>query len=267
MDEQLYKIAVSMPLEEKITKAIATIQHYADHAAERDWFSDAIYGCDSGGKDSCVIMKLAEWAGVKVEWHHNLTTTDAPETVRFIRKHHPQTTIHRPKRNFFSQLADNGLPTRRNRWCCRLFKERGGDGLVMLMGLRCEEGSRRKSRVRIYGSWRDGAMALCPLAYWTDADVWEFIRRYDVPYCELYDEPDIDRIGCVLCPMGRKHRKKQAARWPRIARAWKKAAGIYFRSHSNKTTRTLKTEDAYWEWWLSDEGLGDEQEECQMGMF
>ncbi|MEI3554168.1 MAG: phosphoadenosine phosphosulfate reductase family protein [Alistipes senegalensis] len=41
-----------------------------------------------------------------------------------------------------------------------------------------------------------------PLSIWTGADCWEYIRRYDVPYCEIYDVPGIDRTGCVFCGFG-----------------------------------------------------------------
>ncbi len=41
-----------------------------------------------------------------------------------------------------------------------------------------------------------------PLSIWTGADCWEYIHKYDVPYCEIYDVPGIDRTGCVFCGFG-----------------------------------------------------------------
>ena len=41
---------------------------------------------DSGGKDSAVICKLAENAGIPFEIVHSHTTADAPETVYHVRK-------------------------------------------------------------------------------------------------------------------------------------------------------------------------------------
>lgn len=38
--------------------------------------------CISGGKDSSVLTELAIRAGIPVEFMHNHTTADAPETVR-----------------------------------------------------------------------------------------------------------------------------------------------------------------------------------------
>lgn len=41
---------------------------------------------DSGGKDSAVICRLAENAGIPFEIVHSHTTADAPETVYHVRK-------------------------------------------------------------------------------------------------------------------------------------------------------------------------------------
>lgn len=41
-----------------------------------------------------------------------------------------------------------------------------------------------------------------PLSIWTGADCWEYIRRYDVPYCEIYDVEGIKGTGCVFCGFG-----------------------------------------------------------------
>ena len=41
---------------------------------------------------------------------------------------------------------------------------------------------------------------LNPIVDWTDAEVWEFIKEYEVPYCELYDQ-GYKRLGCIGCPM------------------------------------------------------------------
>lgn len=46
--------------------------------------ADGYYLAYSGGKDSDCIKILAQLAGVKFEAVHNLTTVDAPETVRYV---------------------------------------------------------------------------------------------------------------------------------------------------------------------------------------
>ena len=41
-----------------------------------------------------------------------------------------------------------------------------------------------------------------PLSIWTGSDCWEYVRKYNVPYCEIYDVPGIERTGCVFCGFG-----------------------------------------------------------------
>lgn len=54
-----------------------------------------------------------------------------------------------------------------------------------------------------------------PIIEWTDADVWEFIKAENIPYCELYDEGH-KRLGCIGCPMAStKDRLAEFERWPK----------------------------------------------------
>lgn len=41
-----------------------------------------------------------------------------------------------------------------------------------------------------------------PLSIWTDTDCWDYIHRFNVPYCPIYDMPGITRTGCVFCGFG-----------------------------------------------------------------
>ena len=60
---------------EKEEKAIKRLQIFAPQ-------DEPYYLAYSGGKDSDCIKILAQLAGVKYEAVHNLTSADAPETVR-----------------------------------------------------------------------------------------------------------------------------------------------------------------------------------------
>lgn len=44
-------------------------------------------------------------------------------------------------------------------------------------------------------SVRHAAECMC-----TDKDVWEFLNKMGIEYCDLYDK-GAKRIGCILCPM------------------------------------------------------------------
>lgn len=64
--------------------AIARLQDAARLSLHR--FKKPLRVTYSGGKDSQVILALAERAGIDFEVINSHTTADAPETVRFIRQ-------------------------------------------------------------------------------------------------------------------------------------------------------------------------------------
>ena len=41
-----------------------------------------------------------------------------------------------------------------------------------------------------------------PIVDWQDDDVWEYIRKYNLPYNPLYDR-GYHRVGCIGCPMAK----------------------------------------------------------------
>lgn len=62
-----------------------------------------------------------------------------------------------------------------------------------------------------------------PIIDWTNDEVWEFIKEYNVPYCCLYDE-GFKRIGCIGCPMGSvKQRQYEFDRYPKYKVLYLKA--------------------------------------------
>lgn len=108
------------------------------------------YLCYSGGKDSDVIRILAQLARVKHELHHNLTSVDAPETVRYV-KSIPDMHIDIPhdkdgnRVSMWSLIVKKGIPpTRLMRYCCSELKEKGGEGKLKITGVRAAESVNRK---------------------------------------------------------------------------------------------------------------------------
>lgn len=59
-----------------------------------------------------------------------------------------------------------------------------------------------------------------PIIDWTDAEVWEFIKANEIPYCGLYNE-GFHRLGCIGCPLARqKGREIGFNRWPKYKNAY-----------------------------------------------
>jgi phosphoadenosine phosphosulfate reductase len=284
MDEQLYFLGSGLSLDEKVEKAIANFREYEAEALRHDPVN-GYYLCDSFGKDSGVILRLAQMSGVRFKAHHNLTTLDPPELIHFGIKHHPDTVIHRPKRPMLRAMVDGtrGPPTRLVRWCCEDYKEQGGAGMVRIFGVRAAESARRKANWKVWTPHRiDNAWVLNPILYWTDDDVWTFTKSRGVPYCSLYDE-GFTRLGCIGCPMSPASRLVCFYRWPRYERAWKRAVSAWWQKWSGTLTkhgktrwldgerrdgqgRKFNTADELWKWWM--EGMnGEDADDCQMGLF
>jgi len=216
---------------------------------------DGYFGCFSGGKDSCVIKELARLAGVKATWHYNVTTVDPPELIWFMKEHHKDVDFLYPNMRMFDEIPKRGLPTRRVRWCCEVFKEsHTPNGATLLMGIRAEESPRRAamwSEVEYHR--RTKCNCVLPIFKWTIDHVWEFIRVQKLAYCSLYDE-GFKRLGCIGCPMARvAGRIKEFSRWPGIEQQYKDATRKLFETNRNKYVQRFPSWDSLWEWWLSDD--------------
>ncbi len=220
------------------------------------------WGCFSGGKDSVVIKHLAAMAGVRVDWHFNVTTIDPPELVSFIRKQHPDVKFDRAPINFFRMCAVNrALPTRTVRFCCKELKElRTPPGETMILGVRTEESQNRSESWQVTRRDRKtNNLQLAPICGWKIGEVWEFIREHELPYCPLYDE-GFERIGCIGCDMaGRKGKLRQFARWPRFEALYRKTLDDIFRKHGSDR---FNTSEEWWEWWMADRHPKPEKASC-----
>ena len=210
----------------------------------------------SGGKDSIVIYDLAVKAGVKFDAHFSMTTIDPPEVMKFIKKNYPDVIWDRPKLSFFQMIVrEKMLPTRTKRFCCRILKEIGGKGRIVITGIRKQESRFRAARQiyeesnRVKGKW------FCnPIIEWSDQDVWDYIRANNLKYCSLYDQGKT-RIGCLFCPMqGKKGMEYDRVHYPKYYRALLNAIRkMLIHIHDdNGTWRHGETPEDVWQWWIGD---------------
>ena len=47
----------------------------------------------------------------------------------------------------------------------------------------------------------EGKVNSRPLSIWTEADIWEYIRQFNLPYSKIYDM-GYKNTGCVFCMFG-----------------------------------------------------------------
>lgn len=216
----------------------------------------------SGGKDSDVMLHLAEASGIPFEVLHSLTTADAPETVR-----HVYETFHRLEDKGVKCTADKHVnpdgsrttmwnliprklmpPTRLVRYCCSELKEGGGKGRFIATGVRWAESvARKKNRgsLEVIASQRKNSLILSndndetrrlfetcqikgkrvvnPIIDWQEDDVLNYAEAEHIPMNPLYCE-GFKRVGCVGCPMaGQAGRAAEFARYPKIKAAYIRA--------------------------------------------
>lgn len=96
-------------------------------------------------------------------------------------------------------------------------------GRMPISGMMSSEGGRR------------GGMNTCnifdgkepqsrPMLFWSESDVWEYIKTRNLDYCEIYDDREVDgrkvkgekRTGCMFCAFGA-HMEKEETRFQRMA--------------------------------------------------
>lgn len=258
---------------DKVEKAIKRLQTF--EPPEGYWLAF------SGGKDSVVIKRLAELAGVKFDAHYSVTSVDPPELVRFIKSMSdvsfdiPHDKDGKPI-TMWNLIPRNKMPpTRVMRYCCKELKESQGKGRITVTGVRWAESVRRKNgralvdvtgkkservlmnddndeaRRLVESCYRTKKTLLNPIIDWSDEDVWEFIRTEKIPYCELYDK-GYKRLGCIGCPMNRKA-EAELNTYPKYRAAYIRAfEKMIARRHMERFgDAEWKTGEEVMAWWLS----------------
>ena len=245
----------------------------------------------SGGKDSDVLLHLAEASGIPFEVLHSLTTADAPETVR-----HVYDTFRRLEEKGVKCTVDKHVqldgsrvtmwnliprklipPMRIKRYCCAELKEGGGKGRFIATGVRWAESTARKRRGglevltskpqsklilsndndedrRLFETCQlKGKRVVNPIIDWKGNEVLDYAAVEKIPMNPLYCE-GFHRVGCVGCPLANvKMRMMEFSRYPKIKAAYIRA---FDRMNLERRKRGLPCQwqsgvDVF-HWWMED---------------
>ncbi len=105
------------------------------------------------------------------------------------------------------------------RMCCDVRKSRPLDRALSgydawITGLRREQAATRaNTQVVALDPEHNGITKIAPLASWSKAEVWDYIRDHDLPYHSLYDH-GFTSIGCAPCTRATSQGEdERAGRW------------------------------------------------------
>ena len=119
--------------------------------------------------------------------------------------------------------------------CCDVMKKRPAKtyerktGRKAIIGTLASESTLRKTQWVKYGcnAFESKRPTSQPLSFWTEQDILNYIKQFDVPYCSVYGDivPDdegtllkttgCDRTGCIFCMFGC-HLEKEPNRFQRL---------------------------------------------------
>lgn len=283
---------------DKEQMAIARLQDAARLSLHR--YGKPLLITYSGGKDSQVLVALAERSGIDFEVVNSHTTADAPETVYFIREQFRKMegrgincAIEKPRykgkpTSMWSLIPQKMMPpTRLVRYCCAVLKENTGRDRFIATGVRWAESTRRKNsrgvmelmhkdptkRIILMGDNDEkrqlfetcnlkSKMTVNPIVDWSDDDVWDYTHSEHLPVNPLYCEGH-KRVGCIGCPMAGGGRQHEFMRWPKYEELYVAAFErmLEARRAKGKPCDWQTGRDVF-RWWMEDKNVAG-----QLSMF
>lgn len=178
----------------------------------------------SGGKDSTAMLIVLKGKGVRLDYVVFVNTgIEFPENVYFVRSALNEWVRRtfgidivevRPRKSFAQYVLKWGVPSRINRWCCRVLKkepfyiwlkDKGIKAINLYLGYTSEEENRivRAKELISRTAWKYGVLYVnlaFPLfeAGLSDKDALELCKQHNL-LNPLYNK--FNRLGCYLCPL------------------------------------------------------------------
>lgn len=204
-------------------EAISRLQKFAQIAKKMGF--DVCVGF-SGGKDSQVVYDLCLRSGITFTAYFN-HSFESNITIKFIRENYHNVIFRRDhKFGFIHNIWKNHgglLPTVKIAYCCQDYKHNPKYAdKCSVVGVRREESRSRKGRTAFEAKNKTtlkknkelvdnyfeencqsigtkSIIQLKPIVDWSDEDVWNYIRKYNLPINPEYKNGR-KRVGCMVCP-------------------------------------------------------------------
>ncbi len=107
------------------------------------------------------------------------------------------------------------------------------DAIAWLSGLRREQSPTRANTKFVNKDETFRSVKVCPLIHWTWKDIWDYVKKHDLPYNPLHDQ-GYSSIGCAPCTLpGDMKTGSRSGRW---AQSGKTECGL----HSAENTKTVE---------------------------
>ena len=181
----------------------------------------------SGGKDSDVILALAQMSGINFHPIYKMTTIDPPGTIPHVIS--KEVEIHKPDLTFFEVISKHGMPNSNYRVCCGYLKEYKILDKAILGIRKCESTKRKKrykefSQCRIYKN-KDRVEQFFPILNWTNDDISTFVNHFGIQCAPLYYDENghfdaTRRLGCMCCPLRADKGLAHFKQYPKFVKLW-----------------------------------------------
>ena len=212
-----------------------------------------LYLAYSGGKDSDVLLHIARKAKIPLTAYYTNTTIDPPHTIPHVKAQNIVTIIN-PPRSFYTLIEHRGLPSSFRRFCCTLIKERFVAENI-ITGIRRWESKRRAQKYKEpiicfeHKSGRKGQRFM-PILDWTDENMKDYIAAEQIQCHPLYYDNTgrfcvERRLGCLGCPLPTNRSIEDFKRYPKLVKAWCRAAAVYRNSRKTLGTSITNYRDEY----------------------
>lgn len=200
---------LALPGDPGFDLADAPAENVLTYAVEQ--FGDRLIQANSFQKEASVILDML----LKIKPDARIFTIDNgnlfPETLELWRaieeRYNTKIEVHHSLE--YAPESIRSLATDENAWagapedCCGPYKVDALKSALLgaeawITGLRREQSHTRADVKKVAWDAKNGLWKVCPIADWSEREVWNYIAEHDLPYNKLHDA-GYASIGCTNC--------------------------------------------------------------------